>query len=231
MAIGDSIIRELRKMREYACELVETNPICPTFEGIAYQDIPHFQTTVYRTGDEGYRVVNGLMDQNNPAFPAYTQRLGWNSADPFNTLFYDNIFGTRDRFTDINGLQVYGDGIIVDHLSKRMYNVITNSAINWEDTVDLVETSVVGGFSDWHLASREEILNVYNNTSTLFTIVGISVNNAMWTSTTVRDATTRANDLTLAVSAATSVIRQSVKTQTKTNPLSVRIFDESDLNI
>src|SRR5687767_4162532 len=66
--------------------------------GIAYQDIPHFQTTVYRDGDEGYRVTNGLMDLDNPDNPLYTQKLDLASADPFNTLFYNNAFGTKDRF-------------------------------------------------------------------------------------------------------------------------------------
>jgi hypothetical protein len=197
--------------------------------GRAYQDILHYQKTSYRDGDEGYRLSNNLMDLGNPSNPTFMQMIDCTDATPFDTLVFDNHYGNKNRFTDTDGLQVYGDGIIIDHLTKRMYKQITNAAIDWQESVDLAEASTFGGFSDWHLVTSSEIYSLWNNTNLSLTVAGNSLGTGLWTSTTISDATTRAVQFNASTNTITSILRQPLKTAALANPLSVRIFDEADL--
>ncbi len=71
---------------------------------------PTGQTTVYRTGDdadieatifEPIREANGLKVMN--------------SLVSFLVLVNNNTFGNKNRFTDINGLQTFGDNYFIDN--------------------------------------------------------------------------------------------------------------------
>jgi hypothetical protein len=197
--------------------------------GIAYQDIPHFQTEVFRDGDEGYSLTNGLMELNNPDNPLYVQKPDYSSPDPYNTLLHNNAFGTKDRFTDLNGLQVYGDGIYVDHLTKRMYCSLANAAVTWDTSIDNALATEMGGFDDWYTITFNESATLYTNTSTA-AIPNFA--GAFWTSTTIADATTRAAYFLPSTVAAGKIHTMVPKTSGfNTIQLKVRIFDEVDLNI
>lgn len=196
---------------------------------IAYQDIPHFLTTIVRDGDEGYRVTNGLMDLDNPPKPKYVQELDITEATPFDTLKYNNIFGTKERFTDINGLQTYGDGILVDHLYKRMYTHVSQDALNWDDSIDAAVNSTIGGFDDWFLLTRHEIWTLFDKQTDPSVIGPITLVHLQKTGTPRIGST---QHYSFGLTFPTTVgITSATMASTVPTPIGVRIFDESDLNI
>lgn len=105
------------------------------------------QTTSYRTGDDisRGRTVN------------------------FFTLSQKNPFGNTNRFTDMNGLQVYANGVVIDWSTLGSNNTVLlyyigNSSTyrNWATSIDLYLSGTIAGLSVWHLWNINEILNVVN---------------------------------------------------------------------
>ena len=206
-----------------ACETISANPVT------AYHDLIHTQKTSHRAGDEGYRLVNGLFELNNPSIYDRIQKIDPVAATPYITLAYNNEFGTTDRFTDIDGLQVYADGIVVDHLTKRMYTQGGYGLYNWSGAIDAGLSCVVGGFTDWYLITRPELESVIGMENFLDGIGSGSV----ITFATNKQTSTSALDSTFAYSynAISDVTARANKTNTSAYPIFVRIFSVNDLNI
>ena len=70
------------------------------------------ESTSFRTGDTGWRYQQGWFDYNLPSNPAIIAQLATGSRT---VLASNNAFGNTNRFTDENGLQVYGNNYIIDH--------------------------------------------------------------------------------------------------------------------
>ena len=121
---------------------------------------PTGQTTVYRNGDDAdieatvfapVRVANSLKVQN--------------SLVDFLTLGNTNSFGNTDKFTDINGLQVYGDGLIIDNYTGIMWYKVYLTADTWNNQIDIALASTQGGYNDWFLPNTNQIEAIRNKQS------------------------------------------------------------------
>jgi hypothetical protein len=119
--------------------------------GIAYQR-PQLsgQTTSYQTYDEAWQLANGTYDYTPPAYPVSYAQL-----DTFTTLINNNAFGNKNRFTDENGLQVFGNAYAIDHLTGLGWSVSVGSGI-FTTALNNANSSTASGFSDWRLANRSE---------------------------------------------------------------------------
>jgi len=130
--------------------------------GIAYaRPTLSGQLTSYRTGDDAWHLTNGTYDYTPPVYPVSYAQLDTTDAQPFFNLISNNAFGNKYRFTDINGLQVYGDNYIIDHLTGLgWYKGLTSGT--WETQIDDAVASTQNGFSDWRLPTVKEIVTIYN---------------------------------------------------------------------
>lgn len=79
------------------------------------------QTTSYSTYDEAWQLANGVYDNFNQTTASgvqvRTQILDFATDPSGDTLTYNNPFGNKNRWTDENGLQVYGNNVSIDNLT------------------------------------------------------------------------------------------------------------------
>lgn len=141
------------------------------------------QTTSYRTGDDGDLEAGRDVD--------------------FFTLASNNPFGNTNRFTDELGGQTYTNDIVIDwstydNVAETVlgYRRTTNgSNITWNDAIDESLTLNIGGFSSgWRLPNVNEMSNLFHwgLSGGSLSYSQIAIGNALWTSTTVSNNTTRA---------------------------------------
>lgn len=106
------------------------------------------KTDSYRIGDDGDLRRGGGTD--------------------FLTLNSNNYFGNTDRFTDINGLQLYPNNIVLDW---AYWDKSTGKVYGWqkEMTAERNLTShladqpyLLDGFNDWYVPNRNEVLTLCN---------------------------------------------------------------------
>lgn len=122
------------------------------------------QITSFRTGDTGYNLQNGAYDYTPPAFPLYRQELDYNAVSPSITLLFNNAFGTKDRFTDENGLQVYGNDYFIDHLTGRGYSYAAfGTNANWNTCVDDAFAFSDALYSDYRILNYHEMDSLIDN--------------------------------------------------------------------
>lgn len=139
------------------------------------------QTTSYRTGDDG------------------DLELGLGTA--FSTLSCNNIFGNTNRFTDETGAQTYTNNFVLDHLTGLMWYRVSTSG-TWNQAIDGSLASTRGGFTDWFLPNKNQIITICNYSSTMITNYSpfnININSVatrLWTSTTDPNGTTSAFSIT-----------------------------------
>lgn len=105
------------------------------------------QTTSYRTGDDPSR--GRLTD--------------------FLTLSQNNPFGNTNRFTDMNGLQVYANNIVIDWSTLGSNDTVllyykgdSLAYRAWNLQIDQHLSSTFGGLTSWYLWNIKEALNVVN---------------------------------------------------------------------
>ena len=139
----------------YTCEV----PVTPS--GIAYNK-PQVgaQLTSYHLYDEAWNLANGVYLENPPSNPTHTARLDTTNARPDLTLIDNNSFGNKDRYTDINGLQVYGDDYIIDHLGGYGIYLITTGTSNLSDALNNTNSSTILGYTDWRVPTLKEFTSI-----------------------------------------------------------------------
>ena len=105
------------------------------------------QTTSYRTGDDPTR--GRTVD--------------------FFTLSQNNPFRNTNRFTDMDGLQVYANNIIIDWSTLGSNDTVllyykgdSNAYRNWNTQIDQYLSATLGGLTGWYLWNIKEALNVVN---------------------------------------------------------------------
>lgn len=158
--------------------------------GIAYnRPIPTGQVTSYRTGDDGWNLINGVYSYTPPSNPLYIAALDFNAVTPFLTLVDNNAFGNKDRFTDVNGLQVYANNYAIDHLTGLGWFTLVFPLSSWNTAIDSANASVLLGFSDWMIPNNkymEYILNLELSNAMDYTPFRTPPNMGviLWTSTT-----------------------------------------------
>jgi hypothetical protein len=143
------------------------------------------QTTSYATNDDGNLQRGREVDVN--------------------TLFYNNGFGTTDRFTDELGGQTFTKNIVIDWgtwdggTNVNGYILSSNSDSN-NGTTDWTtwmsgQPYTTGGFGDWYVVNASEISTLinYNDTSGLNDYPFYSsINHRLFTSTTAPNNTANA---------------------------------------
>jgi hypothetical protein len=130
--------------------------------GIAYQrPLLTGQTASYRTGDDAWQLANNTYDYTPPAYPVSYAQL-----DTFTTLISNNAFGNKNRFTDENGLQVYGSTYIIDHLTGLGWST-SRTYGNWNDAIDTAAAYLGGtsGYSDYRTPNTAEMESIFKGDS------------------------------------------------------------------
>jgi hypothetical protein len=141
--------------------------------GIAYQrPLLTGQTTSYRTGDDAWQLANGTYDYTPPVYP-----ISYAQFDTFTTLISNNAFGNKNRFTDENGLQVYGSNYIIDHYTGLGWATGRGFG-NWDLMIDNALLITVLGYSDFRLANTSEMESIHNSQSAGFNYAPF---NTKWT--------------------------------------------------
>jgi len=85
-------------------------------------------------------------------------------ADPadFTKLLTLNAFGTYDKFTDINGLTVFGDDYVINHYTgDGIYNSQLTST-TWNLQIDNALASTQGGYDDWFIANARQGFSLFD---------------------------------------------------------------------
>jgi hypothetical protein len=147
--------------------------------------------TSYQAFDEAAIYAAGFFDITRPLYPTHFAELGAN----FVTLSENNLHGNLNRFTDRNGLQVYSDGIIRDHLTSYEWYYPIVAANNWTTAVSQCAALVVGGDSDWYLPPMGVLDSIVNNNGGVllnYAPFNIVISIGLWSSTTTPTATTQA---------------------------------------
>ena len=137
-----------------------------TPSGIAYQrPLPTLQTTSYAVYDDAWQLANGGYSWTTPANPLYIQELDLDTDATGSTLLYNNAFGNKIRFTDINGdasadvQNIY----VIDNLTGLGYyvtgasgNVRTyNNAFGVGGLLESYNLSNYQGYNDWFFANLQ----------------------------------------------------------------------------
>lgn len=79
----------------------------------------------------------------------------------FLTLNCLNNFGIDNkRFSDINGLQIYGDDYVIDHLTGKGWYRINQAPFNWADALTDAASGTFAGFSDWFVPNFNQYLEI-----------------------------------------------------------------------
>jgi hypothetical protein len=74
----------------------------------------------------------------------------------------NNIFGNLERFTDENGLQVYGNDYIIDHYLGFGYSLFTPiTSTDWDTGLIELQALTKLGFSDWTLPNLRHLQLLY----------------------------------------------------------------------
>jgi len=185
-------------------------PIVP--DGVAFQQITPSQYTSYLSGDEGWRVQNGIFAYTPPTNPKVYAELDYSSANFWyvlkNPLVVNGVSSTT-RFVDVNGIQAFSstgnaDQVVIDKLTGRMWlrNRVGNN--QWATFISnaLTYSIVVNGitYSDWYLPSQNEFISLYQDYAT----TPINV-----------DSLTSANILSTSFSSQTSTTNATLTTQSK----------------
>ena len=162
--------------------------------GIAYdRPILTGQTTSYRTGDDAWSLANGVYDYTPPVYPVSFAALDFNAVSPFTTLISNNAFGDKNRYTDVDGLQVYGDNYVIDHLTGLGWLNIEKTGMDWNGFIDDAYGLTTLTFSDWRVPSINEFVSIMNRDITVpinFAPFNISTG-VFWISTTDLQDTTK----------------------------------------
>ena len=134
------------------------------------------QTISYAPGDDGDREDGRAVD--------------------FFTLDCNNSFGNTRRQTDINGLQVYGNDYMIDHLTGLGWFLLPAyiGIKFWTGALTAIAGNTSAGFSDWFMPNFNQALSIMNHELVVEDNVydyspidsfTFNTNNTFWTSTQI----------------------------------------------
>lgn len=120
---------------------------------------PTSQTTSFKTGDDAdieatiftsaVREANSIKAQNSL------------KSGNFLTLNNNNEFGNTNRFTDLDGLQVFGDDYAIDHYTGLGWRTVNITGTNWNNSIDNALASSLNGFSDWFIPDQNKLFSIW----------------------------------------------------------------------
>jgi hypothetical protein len=161
------------------------------------------QSVSYVTGDAG-QVNNDFYADFLASIPAKVKKP---QLDSFTTLKEPNVFGNLNRFTDINGAQVYPiiSGSIryaIDHYTGIGW-AYTNTGGYGADTFNAACPAVYslsfGGYDDWFVSPIEFLNSLVNNSlGVVYNYLPFGVTSSLFfmSSSTLAHSTTLAAGLT-----------------------------------
>src|SRR5690554_4618740 len=149
--------------------------IVPQKSGIAYPPKGWSgQTISYRKNDEGWRWQNGDFERVSPSNPLYAQSLDFSSGT-LRKLKYPNIFGTFERYTDLDGGQYWTntERTFIDHyygciIHDRIYPII------FENIFSDIDTYTYQGITGWQVVSLTEYQRLFTP------IAGVGLSGPNW---------------------------------------------------
>lgn len=116
----------------------------------------------YETFDNAYNVDAGLTSNPVNANPLHIARLNFTHATPFFKLDDINQFLNFDRFTDEDGLQIFGNDYIIDHLYNRAYKITFVTGKLYGVHLTDAEAYTNLGFSNFRCLNTGEWLTLFN---------------------------------------------------------------------
>lgn len=176
--------------------------------GIRYRRIPPAELISAVNGDFGWAVTNSRYSWTENLTPAYVQDLDLTATpDEFYTLKYDNAFGNRFRFTDINGNGAPNGRLnftktagnteyIIDHLTGNGFYTLGLGNNTWTNHMTFILTATNLGYDDWIPVMRNIMFSCgepatysYGLTDSLF---GGTITTNHWFADTIRNGPTNA---------------------------------------
>ena len=139
----------------------------PTPSGIQYQRPSVMaQDTSYATNDNAWNIVNGVYTYVPPVLPIHTAALDLTHATPYYFLVENNVFGNKDRFTALDGTNVYPSNYVIDHLTGLGWGrTMLGLSTNWNAKLIEATGLTIAGFSDFRLPSQTEYTSVIQQNS------------------------------------------------------------------
>lgn len=195
--------------------------------GIRYRRIPPGEVTSSVTGDFAWGLINTRYSWTNNLTPAYAQDLDLTvspAADRYYRLKFNNAFGNKFRYTDINGNSAPNGRLnftktagnteyIIDHLTGNGFYTLGLGNDTWTNHMTFISTATNLGYEDWLPVLRNIVFNcsepgtaVYALTDSLF---GDPFPTNHWFGETQRNGTTNAwrmNNITQQQSGKTNIL-------------------------
>jgi hypothetical protein len=187
-------------------DIVIPPPSTPS--GVLFKTIEPSQYTSYRTGDEGWRVQNNWYDYTPPSNPKAVAELDYtqtNYVDVLKNPLIVNGVSNTHRFVNVFGA-LFGTGgagnntVVIDKLTGMAYLNNAATILNWNGAIDYALTYSITvhsiNFSDWYLASKNELLNIARDFAgtAFFNLIGgtalINAGTNLYSSTTYAPLTT-----------------------------------------
>lgn len=117
----------------------------------------------YDLYDEAWQLANGTYDYAPPSNPIHSAQLDSNAVSPFTTLVNQNEFGNLNRFTDENGLQVYGNNYAIDHYTGLGWDLTPSPFAFYAAHLTNAEAhSNALGMNDFRTPNQNEMQSVFN---------------------------------------------------------------------
>jgi hypothetical protein len=111
------------------------------------------QVTSYQTGDDKHQWDNIYA----PEIATWPTNRPWvfPIIDPtnFNLLLTNNIFGSKQRFTDDLGTALYASGVLIDHALGVMVDLTFKAASTWTSAISGAVASTFYGKNDWRIGN------------------------------------------------------------------------------
>ena len=125
--------------------------------GIAYsRAMSSGQTTSYELYDDAWQTANNPYP-DPPSSPEFVARIDEGAVTPYLTLVDNNAFGNKNRFTDEDGLQVYGSDYAIDHLTGLGWKITPVAAgENFATALATANSATIATYSDWRIARITE---------------------------------------------------------------------------
>lgn len=124
--------------------------VCPSIQNITTASlIKTGQTISYSVGDDGDLEAGREVD--------------------FMHTFENNPFGNNNRFTDIDGAQIYSVPVAIDWstfdgIKVLGYQIGTNPLRNFSDSVSAMNSLEIGSYlTGWRLTNKNELMNIMNH--------------------------------------------------------------------
>jgi hypothetical protein len=197
----------LKNLPQASKDVICGDLACGGSDDIIYDPAIYTGATIsYATGDDKWSFDNGDKTYSPPS--GVLAQLDNSSITPFLTLLNNNAFGNKNRFTNSLGGATYDGsggeiiGYTIDHLTRYGITITLTNTTSWGDALNIANSSNFGGFSDWRLPDCNEIGKLLNHDPSISTLLdyspfNINSSDAIWTSTTIQNDSTRAGVVSL----------------------------------